>query len=106
MVTILVSALVLAIVVNEYFRTGFILELKKHNYEVWEELGKPSGYFSSYLLKANGFALERFIFNKRYTNLNSSLSSKGRTLYFVQIVYISMAVIFIGSIIAQFILLQ
>ena len=106
MVTILVGALVLAILVNEYFRTEFILELKQHNYDVWEELGNPSGYFSSYLFKAIGFALERFIFKKRYTNLNSSLVSKGRTLYFVQIAYFSMVVIFIGLIIAQLILLR
>ena len=97
-----VGLLVTVILVNEYFRTVFISELKKKNNEIWEELGCPTGYFSSYLFKANGFSLERFILRKKYRALGSELSSKGSTLYAVQIVYLALVALFILAIIVRF----
>lgn len=96
-----IVVLILVIIVHEYFRTIFVLQLKKHNLNIWEKLGRPSGYFSSYIFKANGFAVERYIYKKEYTELGSSLRLIGNRLYTVQIVYFFVVAIFIFIIVLQ-----
>jgi len=103
--TLTIVALVLVLIVNEYFRTIFILELKKLHPSIWEELGCPSGYFSSYLFKANGFTLERYIFKQKYTKLESSLKTIGRRLYVVQYFYLFLVTTFFITVVLKLIML-
>jgi len=101
---LLVGVVVSVILVNEFFRTGYIVELKKRNLKIWEDLGRPSGYFSSYLFKANGFAFEKFIFRKEYEKLDGLLRSKGNTLFKIQLVYFLVIALFFIAIISKLVL--
>ncbi len=75
----------ITLVVLELKRTVFIRILKKEELNTWEKLGRPSGYFLSYLVKIDGFKLEKFIFRKQYNTLkNNEIRKIGRQLLYLQ----------------------
>lgn len=88
----------LVMVLYEYYRTTFIRELKKNNFEIWESLGRPAGYFMSGLLKNDGFGLEIFIYKKKYSELGKTLSHTGKILFYIQLVYFFTVAVFLMSI--------
>lgn len=66
----------ITLVVLELKRTTFIRILKKEELNTWEKLGRPSGYFLSYLVKIDDFKLEKFIFRKQYNSLKNKETRK------------------------------
>lgn len=70
----------------EFGRTKFIQLLKREERNLWNELGKPSGFFISYLFKRDSFRLEFYIFKKQFLALsNSRLMESGKRLYLSQL---------------------
>ena len=95
-----------SIVIKEIYRTIFIHTLKTSNLDIWRSLGKPSGYFSSYLFKLDGFSLEMFIFKRKHRKLgnNLSLAKLGDQLFFIQAVYFLFLFLFFVLLLFQLIL--
>jgi hypothetical protein len=101
-----VSTLVvlLSLILLELIRTMFIYELKKRDREVWELLGKPTGYFLSFFLRIDGFKLERFILKRKYLDLNALIVKNiGGMYYLVQIVFLLSVVVFLLLLVYQLI---
>lgn len=85
--SILIIASGIALIVWELYRTRFINILKSEERSTWEELGKPTGFFLSFLVKANGFELEKFVYKKKYMQLSGSkIKNIGSQLYIVQLI--------------------
>lgn len=93
----------ITLVVLELKRTTFIRTLKKEEPNAWEKLGRPSGYFLSYLVKIDGFKLEKFIFRKQYNALeNNEIRKIGRQLLYLQSTFLTLIIALIALMILQF----
>lgn len=76
-----------SLVAMELKRAQFITSLREQADSVWDSLGKPSGFFLSYLLKIDGFKLEKYIFKKNYLSLDSEeLKKVGNQLFIIQVI--------------------
>ncbi|HCR1640383.1 TPA: hypothetical protein ACQTXZ_006021 [Pseudomonas aeruginosa] len=92
----------ITLVVLELKRTIFIRILKKEEPSTWENLGRPSGYFLSYLVKIDGFKLEKFIFRKQYNALkNNEIRKIGRQLLYLQSTCSTLIIAFIVLMVLQ-----
>ena len=75
------------LILLELRRTRFLNLLREQENSVWVCLGKPSGYFLSYLLKIDGLTLEKYIFKKGYLVLKDEQIKKlGKQLFLIQLV--------------------
>ncbi|HBO3800786.1 TPA: hypothetical protein L4T31_002783 [Pseudomonas aeruginosa] len=93
----------ITLVALELKRTTFIRVLKKEEPNTWEKLGRPSGYFLSYLVKIDGFKLEKFIFRKQYSSLkNKEIRKIGRQLLHLQSNCLTLIIAFITLMTLQF----
>ncbi|MFO2262769.1 hypothetical protein QOU41_11610, partial [Pseudomonas aeruginosa] len=87
----------------ELKRTTFIRILKKEELNTWEKLGRPSGYFLSYLVKIDDFKLEKFIFRKQYNSLkNKEIRKRGRQLLYLQSTCLTLIIALIALMTLQF----
>ncbi|WP_329006933.1 hypothetical protein PCP11_10295 [Pseudomonas aeruginosa] len=93
----------ITLAVLELKRTTFIRTLKKEEPNAWEKLGRPSGYFLSYLVKIDGFKLEKFIFRKQYNALkNNEIRKIGKQLLYLQSTFLTLIIALIALMILQF----
>ena len=93
---------VIFLIILEIKRTQFIGELKQKQESVWIQLGKPSGFFSSYLFKINGLKLEGYILKRRYSQLNDhQLIQLGNQFFVLEVAFILSIIAFFGVLVYQ-----
>ncbi|MCV4058377.1 hypothetical protein OD774_32260, partial [Pseudomonas aeruginosa] len=88
--------------IHGYFRPSIRI-LKKEELNTWEKLGRPSGYFLSYLVKIDDFKLEKFTFRKQYNSLkNKEIRKRGRQLLYLQSTCLTLIIALIALMTLQF----
>jgi len=76
----------LLLILLELKRTHFVTLLRDQENSVWVYLGKPSGFFLSYLLKMDDLTFEKYIFKRGYLELRTSQFKKiGDQLFLIQL---------------------
>lgn len=90
------------ILIWEINRTIFIRWLIQYKRELWLDLGKPSGYFLTFFIKAGGFKLEQYVFQKKYVSLGGGkVKLITRMLFFTQFLALFFIMIFLVSVIVN-----